>query len=255
MPRKGDPVVAHAGAIIQARVGSTRLPRKVLEPIEGRSMLEWVVARLRRSGGLGKIVVAVPDLAESEPLVEEVRRLGAELWRGPEQDVLARYCGAAEHFAIDPIVRVTSDCPLIDPALVDAVLEAYGRSGSEGIDLVANTLPRRWPRGLDVEVVSAAALRRASRVETEPQVREHVTLAIYRREDLFRTAGLEGGEDLSQYRWTVDTPEDLEFVLAVYRALGSRALRCGFEDILELLAARPEISAINADVKQKELPA
>lgn len=246
--------MACTGAIIQARVGSTRLPRKVLERIEGRSMLEWVVVRLRRARRLSRIVVAVPDRRESDPLVEEAQRLEAEVWRGPEQDVLLRYCGAAERFAIDPIVRVTSDCPLIDPALVDAAVEMYEKMTPEGIDLVANTLPRRWPRGLDVEVVSASALRLASSVETRPEVREHVTLAIYRRKDLFRVAGLEGGEDLSRYRWTVDTPEDLEFVRTVCRELGSRALDRGFEDVVGLLSAHPEIAAINAGVEQKELP-
>ncbi len=242
------------GAIIQARLASTRLPGKVLAEIEGRTMLAWVIARLRRSRFVKRIVVAVPEKAESEPLLVEARRAGALVWSGPEHDVLTRTLGAAEAHGIDPVVRITSDCPLIDPELVDAVVAAFLCRRAEGIDLVANTQPRAWPRGLDTEVVSRSALQRASRFEEDPAVREHVTLPIYHRQELFHVAGLSADEDRSHHRWTVDTPEDLHFVRTVYQEMAGRCETFTSADVFELLTRRPEIAALNARIQQKELP-
>jgi spore coat polysaccharide biosynthesis protein SpsF len=242
------------GVIVQARMGSTRLPGKVLEPIGDRSMIAWVVDRLRACRLVDLVVVAVPAGTASEPLVEECRRLGARTFEGPDDDVLARYLGAARAFDIDPVVRVTSDCPLIDPEIVDAAVEAFRRRRGAGCELVSNFVPRRWPRGLDVEVVAREALERADTLEADLAVREHVTLAMYRRPDVFRVEGFPSAEDLSTHRWTVDTADDLAFVRAVVGELSGQGALFGYRDVLDLLERRPELMALNASIQQKELP-
>lgn len=241
-----------AGAIVQARLGSVRLPGKVLAPIEGRSMLARVVERLRACAALETIVVALPDGPENAPLAAEAERTGAAVWCGPERDVLARVLGAANANAVDPIVRITADCPLLDPSVVERTLAEY-RALAPGVDLVCNTWPRRWPRGLDTEVVAREALARADLLEADPAVREHVTLAIYRRPETFRIAGLAAERDLSHHRFTVDTPKDLAFVRAVYRALGGEH-PFGLRDVLELLEARPDLAGLNSGIEQRGLP-
>jgi spore coat polysaccharide biosynthesis protein SpsF len=238
-------------AIVQARLGSSRLPRKVLEPIEGRPMIAHVVERLRRSRELADVVLAIPE--GDDELAIEAERLGVPVRRGPEHDVLARYVAAAESTGADPVVRITSDCPLIDPDLVDRVVERYRERRRHGVDLVANTSPRRWPRGLDTEVVRLGALERLAKIETDPAIREHVTLGLRRRPETFRVEGLEAERDLSEHRWTVDTADDLAFVRAVYGELRDTPA-FGTEDVLALLARRPDIRALNAHVAQKELP-
>jgi len=244
------------GAIVQARLGSTRLPRKVLEPIEGRPMLARVLERVARSPGIERVVLAIPEGERDEPLAELAGELGVPVFRGPEHDVLARYLGAARAHGIDPVVRITSDCPLLDPELVGATLAAFReRRERDPVDLLANTVPRRWPRGLDTEVVSLAALAELDRVEDDPAVREHVTLGIYRRPERFRVAGLAAEEDLSRLRWTVDTPEDLALVREVYRELlPVHGPLFGWREVVALLDRRPELSALNARVRQKEAP-
>ncbi len=245
------------GAIVQARLGSTRLPRKVLEPIEGTPMLGRVVERLGRAPGIEKIVLAIPEGKRDEPLADLGRALGVTVFRGPERDVLARYLGAARAHGIDPVVRITSDCPLIDPEVVGATLAAFldRRQHRDPVDLLANTVPRRWPRGLDTEVVSLAALAELDRVEDDPAVREHVTLGIYRRPDRFRVAGLPAERDLSRLRWTVDTPEDLALVREIYRELlPAHGAGFGWRAVVALLERRPDLAAVNARVRQKEVP-
>jgi spore coat polysaccharide biosynthesis protein SpsF len=235
-------------------MGSTRLPGKVLEPIEGRSMLARVVERLRACARLEVVVVAIPEGPGEAALVEECGGLGAAVFAGPEEDVLARFLGAAEEHRIDPAVRITSDCPLIDPAIVDRTVDEYFRRRDDDVDLVSNTRPRRWPRGMDTEVVSASALLRADGLEKDPAVREHVTLALYRRPQTFRVQGLTSERDLSHLRFTVDTEDDLAFVRAVYRELGQTDPPFGLEAVLALLGRRPDIADLNAGVHQKELP-
>ena len=227
------------------------MPGKTLASIEGRSMLARVVERLRLCRTIDSIVIAAPEGPENEPLAEEARRLETPVWRGSQQDVLARYIGAAEAHDIDPVVRITADCPLLDPFLVDRIVGEYLRLRPQGVDLVCNTWPRRWPRGLDTEVLARSALERAHAVENDPAVREHVTLAIYQRTPPFRVAGLESERDLSGHRWTVDTQDDLAFMRGIYAALGDGNVEgrpFGLDDVLELLATRPELAALSAGV-------
>ncbi len=239
-------------AIVQARMGSTRLPGKALVPIEGRPMIARVLERLARCRLLDALVVAIPDTPDNEPLAAAAEQAGAQVCRGSEEDVLGRYLRAAEQSDADPIVRITSDCPLIDPELVDRTIEAF-LDRQPSADLVCNTRPRRWPRGLDTEVVARRALEHAATACTDPTLREHVTAPLYAAPEHYAISGLDSEEDHSHLRWTVDTAEDLAFVREVYAALDPPSgTPFGWRAVLELLERRPELLRINAHVRQKE---
>ncbi|OGS47955.1 MAG: hypothetical protein A3K68_07845 [Euryarchaeota archaeon RBG_16_68_13] len=236
-------------AIVQARMGSTRLPGKVLKDIGGRTMLARVIERTSRSKLIDRIVVATTTESVDEPVVAESTNLKVPIFRGSQEDVLDRYYRAAEEQDADPIVRITSDCPLVDPEVIDQVLALYRR---EMPDYASNVITRTFPLGLDVEVLSRDALARAWRLATKPFERAHVTPFIYQRPDRFRLAALRADQDYSKYRWTVDTPEDLEFVRAVYACLGVDG-HFGWREILSLVEREPTLAAINRGVRQKAL--
>lgn len=237
--------------IIQARLGSTRLPGKVAREICGRPMLAWVVERARRIEGVDRTVVAIPDRASDDPLARLVRRLpGAELHRGPEEDVLRRYLEAARAVRAETIVRVTSDCPLLCPSVSSRVVAEFaGHRGS--CDYAANTLDRTYPRGLDTEVLSIDALERAHRDARTPAEREHVTLHLVRRPDRFRLRSVTAATDHSDLRWTVDTEADLDLVTRIYEALQPGRPDFDYPEILACLERHPEWSEINRHVRQK----
>ncbi len=231
-------------------MGSTRLPGKVLEDIHGRTMLEHVLRRLGQAEHLNKIVVATTIEGRDAPIVQEAKRLGAPVVRGSEQDVLDRYYRAAQAHGADTIVRVTSDCPLVDPGVVDDVIQAYHAQRPD-VDYVSNTIePRTFPRGLDVEVFSYQALHTAWEEDKDPATREHVTPYIYQNPGTFQVACHTHITNQSHHRWTVDEPEDLAFVRGVYERVDEDA---PWESILETVEAIPELEKINADVKQKRL--
>lgn len=236
------------GVIIQARMGSTRLPGKALIDIAGTSMLGRVVDRVRRAQTVDRVIVAIPNGQGDDPLAEHVQRLGVEMSRGSEGDVLDRYFQAARAAALDVVVRVTSDCPLLDPGLLDDVVGLL--TSRADVDYVCNTLPRTYPRGLDVEAVPMRVLARVWQEARSPHERAHVFPYITDRPDRFRLASVsrDDGDD-SAMRWTVDTAEDLEFVRLVCGALGSAPYT--WTDVRQLVAAHPEWLAINAGVRQK----
>jgi spore coat polysaccharide biosynthesis protein SpsF len=234
------------GAIIQARTGSTRLPRKVLLDIEGLSMLARVVDRVRRARTVDRIIIATTISPQDDSLVAEARALSVDLFRGDEDDVLDRYYRAAAEFKLDLIVRITSDCPLLDPGLVDRVVTLARESG---VAYAADTLERRFPRGLDVEVFPFATLERVWRDAKSFHHRAHVTPYILEHPAAFSMAGVTDAVDRSQMRWTVDTEEDLAFVRAVYRELGAGDFT--WTDVLTVLERRPELLQINTLVRQK----
>jgi spore coat polysaccharide biosynthesis protein SpsF len=235
-------------AVIQARMGSTRLPGKVLAPIAGQSMLALVCRRVRRATRIDRLVVATTDAPADEPIIDECERLAVDVFRGSETDVLRRYREAAQRHAADAVVRITADCPLIDPEVIDTVVAAF-------LDLLpdyaSNTLRRTWPRGLDTEVMTAAALARADREATEPYERVHVTPYLYRHPELFRLHAVTAQEDRSAARWTVDAPEDLALVRAVCERVDPVA--ASWRDVWELVAREPAVAALNRNVRQKEL--
>ena len=201
-------------AIIQARMGSTRLPGKVLKDIHGRTMLARVVRRSMRSALIDKVVVATTKNKVDDVIVSECESLGVSSFRGSEADVLDRYYEAAKTFSADIVVRITSDCPLIDPEIIDRVVHAFLDSSP---DYASNTIKSTYPRGLDVEVFTFGALERAWR-EASAGFPSTCTshLYIYQHPDLFKILSVTCDENWSNYRWTVDTKEDLDLIRAIY---------------------------------------
>lgn len=251
-------------AIIQARMGSTRLPGKVLAEIGGRSMLRRVCGRAAQAARIDQVLVATTMESDDEAIVDECARLQVACFRGSTDDVLDRYHKAARAYRADAVVRITADCPLIDPQVIDLVVDALKKRGQDPFSYVSNTLWRTWPRGLDTEVMTADALSRACREATEPYQRTHVTPYIYRHPESFRLLAVtlpsaghrnspqNGREDLGRWRWTVDLPEDLDFVRAVYRRLADDET-FSWRDVQRLLAREPALAELNRHVRQREL--
>ncbi len=236
-------------AIIQARMGSTRLPGKALRDICGRTMLARVVRRADRSRLVDEVVVATTTRLEDTAIVDECRSLGVRSFRGSEQDVLDRYHGAASEFNADSIVRITSDCPLIDPEIIDNIVQAFLEKRP---DYASNTLVSTYPRGLDVEVFSRAALDRAHAEARLAHQRVHVTPYLYQNPAIFRLLSIAAEEDYSRYRWTVDTKEDLDLLRAVYGKLGGDD-GVSWRDVIVLMGREPGLAEINRHIRQKSL--
>lgn len=237
-------------AIIQARYGATRLPGKVLRRLGGRTVLAQVIARVRTCRQLDGVVVATTEQGADGAVAAEAERCGAGVFRGSEEDVLGRYYFAARESQADVIVRITADCPLYDGALLDRMLTDFRRAP---VDYLSNVIHRTFPRGLDTEIFTFAALERAQGEARRPHEREHVTPYFYQHPERFQLRSYEEQPDLSGLRWTLDTPEDWELVEAVYAALQPAGRMFGTADILNLLNAHPELSKLNAHVEQKEL--
>lgn len=237
-------------AIIQARMGSTRLPGKVLMDLAGEPMLARVVKRTMRAQMLDEVVVATTVQPADEAIVRLCSERGWPCFRGSESDVLDRYYQAAKRHRADIVVRITSDCPLIEPEIVDLVVREYLEKGP--LDYVSNTLPpRTFPRGLDVEVMSFEALERAWHEDSNPAWREHVTPYIYRHPEKFALRAVVNDKDYSHMRWTVDTSEDLSFVRLIYEHFGHDDF--SWRDVLALLDEHPEWLEINKRVRQAEV--
>ncbi len=236
-------------AIIQARMGSTRLPGKVLRDLGGETVLARVVNRTRRAALLNEVVVATTVLPADDVIIHECERLKAAFFRGDELDVLDRYYHAAQKFAADVIVRITADCPLIDPELIDATIRT---TLEERADYGTNALVLTYPRGLDVEVFTADALGRAWSAAKKEYQRIHVTPYLYENPELFKMVSITGEVDHSNHRWTLDTSEDLELIRAVYRHFANRD-GFGWIEVLDLMEAQPELAALNFHVRQKAL--
>lgn len=193
-------------AVVQARMGSTRLPGKVLADLGGRPVLQLMLERLTRAH-VDRLVVATSNRPGDDPVADLAEALGVPVVRGSEADVLGRFLLALDRFPADDVVRLTADCPLIDPLVVDAAIGLHRRTGA---DYTSNTLERTFPDGLDVEVVRAEALCTAAAEATRPDEREHVTPFLHHHPDRFTLASLETAEQLGHERWTLDTPADLE---------------------------------------------
>lgn len=220
-------------AIVQARMSSTRLPGKVLMDVGGEPLLALMLRRLASAKTVEHTVVATSDQRDDDGIERLAGDLGVDAYRGPLDDVLGRVAGAARGHAGE-VVRLTADCPLIDPALVDQVVELFWVAG---VAYASNVEPRTFPDGLDVEVISSAALLEAAETVQDPSDREHVTTAIRCDPDRFPAVHLVHEPDLGELRWTVDTAEDLEFVRGVVERLGERRYTAGMDEILELTRA------------------
>ena len=237
------------GAIIQARMGSTRLPGKVLEDIGGKTMLARVVLRTKQARLLHEAIVATTTARNDDAIVDECQRLDFEVYRGEEHDVLDRYYQTAVAYKLDIIVRITSDCPLIDPTLIDQII---GEFLSKEPDYASNVVKRSYPIGLDVEVMTINALEHAWRKADQPYERTHVTPFIYENPSLFHLMQISGEVDYSHYRWTVDTHEDLAFVRTIDKRFGNMD-NIGWKKVIRLLESEPELAEINRHIRQKLL--
>ena len=215
-----------------------------------RPLLAYVIERLRQVRADLQIVVATTQNPQDDEIARFSEELNVPVARGPEQDVLRRYADAAAEYGADPVLRVTSDCPLLDPDVTRLVLERYEQGGC---DYVANTLIRTYPRGLDTEVFSALVLAAADAAATEPHEREHVTPYIYQHPDHFRLCNVTNPTDVSAYRLTVDTLQDFALVRTILERLQPTMPAFRTADILRLFEEEPALLRLNADVTQKPL--
>ena len=238
--------------IVQARVGSTRLPEKVLKKICGKTVLEHDIDRLQQIKNLNKIVIATTTLDEDNKIEELVTELGINCFRGSSEDVLSRYYFAAKEYKADVIVRVTSDCPLIDSDISDKIIKYY-LDNLDKYDYVSNTIERTYPRGLDTEVFSFEALEKSYNEAQKQYEREHVTPYIYQNTDKFRIAQYKNEDDYSNYRWTLDTEEDYKLISIIYNHLYNEDKLFSFNDVLKFINENHHLIKINEHVQQKKL--
>lgn len=236
--------------IIQARMGSTRLPGKILKEIDGKPLLEYQIERLKKCKLIDELIIATTTNEEDNQIEGFCLKNNIQSYRGSEQDVLARYYGAAREFNADIIIRITSDCPIIDPDVVDEVIENYENSH---FDYVSNTLERTYPRGMDTEVFSFKVLEKAFNNAKEQYEREHVTPYFYNNPSKFKLGNVFYTSDESYHRWTVDTEEDYALIRNIIRELNSPQNVFTLKDILSLLRDYPEWVKINAHIEQKKL--
>lgn len=236
-------------AILQARVSSSRLPGKVLLPILGKPMLQHQLERLATAGMIDKLVVATSDWESDEPLVALCHKAGVDCFRGSLEDVLDRFYQCARRYQPDVVVRLTGDCPLADPQVIDEIVQYLVEND---YDYVSNSLEPSFPDGLDVEAFRFTVLESAWREAKLPSQREHVTPFIWQQPDRFKIGSFKSETDLSHLRWTVDEPDDFELVKAIYEGLypGNRMFTT--EEILRFLRDNPDLLRLNACMDRNE---
>jgi spore coat polysaccharide biosynthesis protein SpsF len=234
--------------IVQARMGASRLPGKPLFEVLGRPLLAFLIERLKACRKIAQIAVATSVLPQDDPIAAIAGKEGAAVIRGDETDVLSRYALACKNLNASSVIRITGDCPLIDPEVVDLAADLFMGSGA---DYVSNTQARTYPRGLDVEVFSREVLEMMDREAKDPEEREHVTLFIHRHPDRFQMKNFTYSEDASRFRLTVDTEQDFELIRKIFEALYPSNPPFRLADMLLLLKKYPEWAKINAGVFQK----
>jgi len=239
-------------AIVEARMTSTRLPGKIILPILGKPMLELLIERLKRAKLLDQIVVATTRNASDDVVEKLTEHLGVGCFRGSEDDVLDRVLCAAHANEADVIVEITGDCPLIDPAVLDLVIQTYYK---KSVDYVSNSLKRTYPIGLDNKVFSTAVLDKVARYTHDPVDHEHVSLYIYEHPEIFSLFNVES--DLPEKYWgirlTVDTQEDFRLIVAIYELLYPQNPAFGLWDIMNLLEERKDLLNLNRKIQQKKV--
>lgn len=232
-------------------MGSTRLPGKVLKVAAGKMLLEHLILRVRRAKTLDKIIIATTENPADEEIVKAAEKLNIESFRGSENDVLDRYYQVAKKYSADVVVRITGDCPLMDPAIIDEVVGFYLQN-KDKYDYVSNVRPPTYPDGMDVEVFSFAVLERAWKEAKLTSEREHVTAYIGNHPEIFKMGNVEYKKDVSKIRLTVDNKEDLVLVEKIFIALNKKNENFGLEDVLNVLDKNPEIAKINQNIKRNE---
>ncbi len=234
--------------IVQARMTSTRLPGKVLKMVLNKPLLEYQIERLKRIKTADAIVIATTTNDTDQPIVDLCNRLALPYFRGSEEDVLSRYHESAEKYNADVVVRITSDCPVIDPVVCEEAITYFLKNKGQ-YDYVRL---EQYPRGLDCEVFSYKVLKECFREAIDKPDREHVTPFIYRHPKRYRVAYMPCSADYSNYRWTVDTPEDFEVIKRIIEDLYPINREFLWADILEVFKRHPEWYHINAQVQQKQ---
>lgn len=238
-------------AIIQARMGSTRLPGKILKGLMGKTVLQHVIERVQQAKSIDEIIIATSTLDQDDLVVDEAVKCGVNYFRGSENDVLARYYGAAKDNNADIVVRITSDCPLIDPLVTDDIVNFF--KDKKIYDIVTNASSdlseRTFPRGLDTEVFSFIALEQAYKQADKQYQREHVTPYIYENSSMIYL--YKNIVDYSMHRWTLDTEEDFLLIKEIYSRLYNREHNFYLLDILKLFEIYPELIKINNHIEQK----
>lgn len=240
------------GIIVQARMTSTRLPGKVLRPVLGKPLLEYQIERLQRVRRADELIIATTTKDTDQPIVDLAERLGIKVFRGSEEDVLSRYFYAAQENDLDVVVRITSDCPLIDPAVIDRVISAF-LDKTVNCDYVSNCLTRTFPRGMETEVFPFGLLETVYREAIEKPYREHVTPYIYEDCQRFGLLNVAFQRDVSHHRWTVDTLEDFELIERIIATLYPINPLFDLEDVLALMSANPNWLEINSHIEQKKV--
>lgn len=235
--------------ILQARMSSARLPGKVLRPILGKPMLQMHLERVSRISHRHRLIVATSSQIDDDSIAGLCQNLGVDCYRGSLDDVLDRYYQAAKRHKPDIVVRLTGDCPLADPEVIDQGLEYFL---THDFDYVSNSIERTYPIGLDVEIFSFGCLEQAAEEAILPSEREHVTPFIHKQTDRFKIGQFTDNFDRSHHRWTVDEPEDFEFVKAVYENLYSENPAFCTADIFALLNRKPELTEINYHIVHGE---
>jgi spore coat polysaccharide biosynthesis protein SpsF len=236
-------------AILQARVSSSRLPGKVLLPILGEPMLFRQIERIRRARNIDQLVVATSTDASDDVLAAACAARGIACFRGSLDDVLDRFYQAAVSFQPDTVVRLTGDCPLADPELIDRVIELHGQGG---YDFVSNAIEPTFPDGLDAAVFRFELLEQAWREAKLPSEREHVTLFMRHHPERYKIASFKGPQDRSHMRWTVDEATDFAFVSAIYQRLYPAKPDFSSADIYRLLEDEPDLLRINSGIGRNE---
>jgi len=231
-------------AIVQARMSSTRFPGKVLEDLQGAPMIIRQLERIRRATSLDQVVVATTTDPSDDPLVEILEQAHIQYMRGDLDNVLGRFIKVIDEFNPEVVIRLTADCPLTSPQVIDEVVTSFLNSD---VDYISNTMTPTYPDGLDVEVVRPDALRYVNATTQDQPEREHVTLGVYRRPEIFQIRNIVNDIDLSSLRWTVDTPEDFAFVKAVYAELFPANPEFEMSDVLDYLEKYPERSRTDQD--------
>jgi spore coat polysaccharide biosynthesis protein SpsF len=224
--------------ILQARMGSSRLPGKVMKIVNGKPIIEWQIRRILEAKEVNQVVVATTNSSSDDILVKYLSTIGVEFFRGPEHNVLDRFLGVIRSYNPEFILRLTADCPLVMPTLIDDAVRCFVNSD---FDYLSNALDETFPDGLDVEVVKTEALLKLDDLSLTSAEREHVTLGIYQRPLQFRIGKVNSPVDLGKQRWTLDYVEDLEFISRVYAHFKDRELTFTLEEVLELLHSEPSL--------------
>jgi spore coat polysaccharide biosynthesis protein SpsF len=232
-------------------MGSSRLPGKVLMDVAGKTMLERVICRAKCCQHVDDVVVATSMLPIDDAIVRACEDIDAFVFRGSDSDVLDRFTQAARSQRADVCVRLTSDCPLIDPEVSDHIISRFLQADPP-VDYASNKIPQSYPRGLDTEVFTLSALERAWRQATDKYQRSHVTVYIYEHPERFKLLGVISDVDRSDWRWTVDTVEDLQLVTQIYQRLGAEG-DFSWRNVVALLEAEPTLRQINQDIIQKSV--